>query len=335
MLNVVVLGVGHLGSIHAKLWKAQERATLVGVYDVDGQRAAAKAEELGVQAFATIEEALAACDAVTIAVPTTEHYTVASASIAAGKHCLIEKPITQTYAEAQQLIALAEQKNIVVQVGHVERFNPAFVAARTYNLQPLFIEAHRLSQFRPRATDVSVIHDLMIHDIDIVLWLVKSPAVRIDANGVAVLTDTPDIANARVEFANGCVANFTASRISANAMRKMRIFQRNAYLSLDFSKPGVEMYRLLDEGQESSGGIPAIMLGQIEAGTQRKNIYYEQPPVPTLNAIAEEQGTFVASVLDSTPVSVTAQDAAEALRIASTIAEIIESRAQQLGSAEA
>ncbi len=325
-VRIGIVGCGHLGGIHAKLWKGQERVVVSGVFDTNSESLHAKCTELGLRACTSLEELLSESDALTIAVPTSLHFEVAKQCIQAGKHVLIEKPITQTYEEALSLIALAEKHAVLIQVGHVERFNPAFVAARSYGVKPLFIEAHRLSQFRPRATDVSVIHDLMIHDIDIALWLVGSPARRIDANGVAVVTDTPDIANARIEFENGAVANLTASRLSATAMRKMRIFQKDAYLSLDFSKPSVEVYRLLDEGQASSEGVPAMMLGQIDAGTRNRSIVFEQPQVPSLNAIAEEQRSFVASVCDAAPISVTAADAAEALRIAATIAELVETR---------
>ncbi|MFN8367916.1 MAG: Gfo/Idh/MocA family oxidoreductase [Candidatus Kapaibacterium sp.] len=328
-LKVSVIGVGHLGSIHAKLWKQHERAELVGVYDVNTESAAIKAQELNVPLFDSIDYAIAESDAITIAVPTSEHFDVAMQCLQQNKHVLIEKPITHTYQQALTSIEEAKKRNLIIQVGHVERFNPALVAANEYNLRPLFIETHRLSQFRPRATDVSVIHDLMIHDIDIVLWLAQSSAKSISANGVAVLTETPDLANARVEFENGCVANFTASRISAAPMRKMRIFQKNAYLSLDFAKPSIEVYRLADNDEKSSG-VPAMMLGQIEQGTKQKNIVYEQPTVVQSNAIAEEQKSFIASVLDNAPVSVTATDAAEALRIAEEITRIIESQTTDL-----
>lgn len=328
-LKVSVIGVGHLGSIHAKLWKQHERAELVGVYDVNTENVVIKAQELNVPLFDSIDYAIAESDAITIAVPTSEHFDVAMQCLQQNKHVLIEKPITHTYQQALTLIEEAKKRNLIIQVGHVERFNPALVAANEYNLRPLFIETHRLSQFRPRATDVSVIHDLMIHDIDIVLWLAQSSAKSISANGVAVLTETPDLANARVEFENGCVANFTASRISAAPMRKMRIFQKNAYLSLDFAKPSIEVYRLADNDEKSSG-VPAMMLGQIEQGTKQKNIVYEQPTVVQSNAIAEEQKSFIASVLDNAPVSVTATDAAEALRIAEEITRIIESQTTDL-----
>lgn len=330
MLKVAVIGTGHLGSIHAKLWKQHHKAVLTGIYDTDSERLHAKSEELGVTAFQSLDDVIANVDAITIASPTSTHYEVAKYCIEHGKHCLIEKPITHTYQQAIELIELARLNNTILQVGHVERFNPAFLSAQKYNLKPLFIEAHRLSQFKPRATDVSVIHDLMIHDIDIVLWLTKSPAVSISANGVAVLTETPDIANARVEFANGCVANFTASRISANAMRKMRIFQTNGYYSLDFGKPSVEAYRIIDESEPASTGTPAIMLGQIEQGNKQRTIVFEQPSIEQVNAIFEEQRSFSESILDGLPISVTAEDAAEALRIAGEIARIITIASEKL-----
>ena len=326
MIKVVVLGVGHLGSIHAKLWKENPSVKLVGIYDVDAEKCRTKAAELQVECFEDIDQAVQTCNAVTIAVPTSEHFSIAEKCIMANRHCLIEKPITHTYEEALTLISLERECGTVLQVGHVERFNPAFVAVQSYVKNPMFIESHRLSQFKPRAIDVSVIHDLMIHDIDIALWLIKSPAIRIDANGVAVLTDTPDIANARIEFENGAVVNLTASRISASSMRKMRIFQKDAYLSVDFSKPGVDVYRLSEDNSSSHSAVPAVMLGQIDAGTQKKNIVFEQPVIVSTNAIAEEQKSFIRSIESGEKVSVSSTDASEALRIASEISRLIELR---------
>ncbi len=322
-LRVAVLGTGHLGSIHAKLWTTAVNAELAGVFDVDPARAAAIAEQYSTRAFASIEEALEHTDAVTIASPTSTHYDIAAQCIKAGKHCFIEKPITTTYAEACDLIDLASQHEAVIQVGHVERFNPGLGALHGYDLAPMFIEAHRLAQFKPRATDVSVIHDLMIHDIDIVLWLVRSAVKQVDANGVAVLTDTPDIANARITFENGCVANLTASRISQKQMRKMRMFQRDAYISIDFAAPAVEVFRLVEEGEQAMSGVPALMLGNIEAGTRKRSIVFEKPEIAQANAIQLEQHSFVEAILHKRPAAVTAHEAAEALRIAGLIADMI------------
>lgn len=318
-VKIAVIGVGHLGSIHARLVAINPLAELVGVRDVLPERAAASAEENGCAVFDSLEAAIEASDALIIAVPTSIHHDIAIPAINRGKHCFIEKPITDTYTNAQVLIDSAKNNNVLVQVGHVERFNPALAAIKDRRVEPIFIEAHRLGQFKPRARDVSVIHDLMIHDIDIVLWLVKSKVAKVDSNGVAVLTDTTDIANARITFENGTVANLTASRISANPMRKMRIFQKDAYFSIDFAEHTVEIYSILDEGATADGMTYAAMLGSIETGTRNRNIYYEKPPVPRLNAIGEEQTAFLKSILNAEKISVTAEEAAEAIRIAEMI----------------
>ncbi len=325
-LKVAVIGVGHLGAIHARLWQQVDGALLTGVYDSDRQRAQALAHEHGVTAFASLEECLATAEAITIAAPTSAHFELADQCLRAGKHCFIEKPITARYEQAAELISLARRQNLVVQVGHVERFNPALNAIRDYDLAPMFIEAHRLAQFKPRATDVSVVLDLMIHDIDIVLWLVKSEVESIDASGVAVLTETPDIANARIRFKNGCVANLTASRMSVQQMRKMRLFQKNTYISLDFGKSSVDVYRLKEDG-EQNGGIPAHMLGEIELGTHKKNIVYEKPPVRPGNAILNEQEQFLEAIRSQGPSPVTAGEGAEALRIAEKISSLVQLKA--------
>lgn len=323
MLKVGVIGTGHLGRIHTMLWKKNEEAELSGIFEANPERAEEISKEFDIKAYPTLDELIENCDAVTISAPTSLHYEIAEKVMKSGKHCLIEKPITATNEEASKLIRLAEENNLIVQVGHVERFNPAIAAIQANEIKPLFIEAHRLSQFRPRAIDVSVIHDLMIHDIDIVLALVGSKVSKIDANGVAVLTDTPDICNARITFENGAVANLTASRISATPMRKMRVFQKDAYISIDFGKPGVEIFRLYDEGQAPESENPTTMLGSIDAGLKNRNIYYEKPPIPEINAIMEEQKAFVRSIQNNDPVPVTARDAAEALRIAEVISEMI------------
>lgn len=320
MKKTAVIGTGHLGTIHLKIWKQNSDVELVGFYDTDINRAEQISSEFGVKYFPNLDELLEAVDAVTIAVPTIYHYDIAKKCISKGIHCLIEKPITSSYPEALELIKLAEENQVLIQVGHVERFNPALQAISNYQMSPLFIEVHRLSQFKPRATDVSVIHDLMIHDIDIMLSLIKSKVKHIEANGVAILTETPDIANARITFENGAVANLTASRISARPMRKMRVFQKSAYISIDFGKQDVEVYSIKDESEQAQANeVPAIMLGTIEAGVQNKNIFFEKPPVQAINAIEEEQKAFIYSIENHKPTAVTAQDAAEALKIAEEI----------------
>lgn len=322
-LKIGVVGTGHLGSIHTKLWKHNSEVDLVGVYDIDKDRAITIANEYFIKSFDSLEELLSNVDAITISSPTITHYEVAIKAISEKKHCFIEKPITSTYEEAEKLIEFAEKNNIIIQVGHVERFNPAIIAIKDIDISPMFIEAHRLSQFRPRATDVSVIHDLMIHDIDLMLWLVKSELKSIDATGVSVITETIDIANARIKFENGAVANLTASRLSAHPMRKMRIFQKNAYISIDFGNQDVE-YFYLSENINSENDKIATLLGSIQDGVKNQNIYYSKPVVPKLNAIEEEQKAFINAIKYNEPIAVDAYSAAKALKIAEEISKQIE-----------
>jgi len=318
-LKISVVGVGHLGSIHARLWANNPLVELVGVRDIIPERANNIANEYGCIAFSSLEETIENSDATTIAVPTSIHYEIAKEFILQGKHCFIEKPITNTYQEAIGLINLAKSYNVRIQVGHVERFNPVIKAIDVYKIDPKFIEAHRLGQFKPRARDVSVIHDLMIHDIDLILWLAKSKPKNIDANGVAVLSDTIDIANARLKFENGLTANITSSRISAHPMRKMRIFQKDSYISLDFNEHIVDVYKIYDDGEPSTYGVPAKMLGSIEIATKNRNIFYEVPVIKKINAIEEEQIAFARSILNNEPIAVGAEEAANALFVAEEI----------------
>lgn len=318
-VKVGVIGVGHLGSIHLKIWKTNAEIEFVGIYDADVLRAKELAKQYETQAFETLDALVERCDCVTIAVPTSLHYEVAMKCINAGLHCFIEKPVTAHYSEALELIRAAEKKNVLLQVGHVERFNPALTALHSYKLEPLFAEVHRLARFTPRATDVSVILDLMIHDIDIVLWLIKSEVKSIEANGVAILTDSPDIANARLTFENGAVANLTSSRMSAHPMRKLRIFQRDAYFSIDFANQDVEVYKIYENSHPSPSSIPAQMLGTIEAGLKNRNIYFEHPAVPQVNAIENEQKSFISAIKGISPITVTGRAGAEALRVAEEI----------------
>lgn len=323
-LLISVIGAGRLGGIHAKLLEQGDAALLSGIFDPDAARAEEVSKERNCRIFKTIEEAIADSDACVIAAPTTNHYEIAKSALENSIHCFIEKPITATFDQAKEIINLAESKRLIVKVGHVERFNPALLALRDYKIDPMFVEAHRLSPFRPRAIDVSVIHDLMIHDIDIVMSLIKSDLVKIDANGVSVLTNEPDIANARLTFENGAVANLTASRISAKPMRKMRIFQQNAYLSMDFAKQKTEVFKILSEGEPApETGTPATVLGSIYDGAKNSNIYYETPEAPEINAIAEEHKAFVAAIAQGEGGGASARDAAKALKVAELIAEKI------------
>jgi predicted dehydrogenase len=327
-LRIGVAGVGHLGAIHARLWREREDVALVGVYDLDRARCDAIAAEHGVEPFDSFESMLARVDAISLVTPTSTHAELGLLALRAGVHCFIEKPITATHTEAQPLIDEARDRGLALQVGHVERFNPAILALAGMPLDPMFVESHRMAQFKPRATDVAVVHDLMIHDIDLVLHLVHSDVVEVRASGVAVVCDTVDIANARLEFANGCVANLTASRISQRPMRKMRLFRRDAYISIDFAKPGVEIFRLADDGETTSGiAIPAaMMLGDLDAATRSRSIVYEQPILESVNAIAREHEEFLQAIRDGTAPPVTGEEAAAALRVAEEIVEQIARR---------
>lgn len=324
-LNVSVIGVGHLGKIHTKLWSQNKKVNLVGVLDVDRPRARSVAAEFGITPFRTLLEMIKHSDAVTIAASTKHHYSLAKKMLMNGVHCLIEKPITQTYEQGRTLIKVAEENKSIIQVGHVERFNPALRAISDMSLKPLFIEVHRLSQFKPRAIDVSVVFDLMIHDIDLIMWMVKSKIKKISANGVAILTKTPDIANARIEFTNGTIANITASRISANNIRKFRIFQKDAYVSIDFGNQKVDVFRILDGKPDESNKAIALNLGSIMDIPSNKHIIYEQPKVKAWNAIQEEQNSFVESIMNKKPIAVTAYEAVKAVRIAEIITKRLNS----------
>src|SRR5690606_10462091 len=248
-LKVCVIGTGHQGKLHAKMFNQIENCELIGVYDKNPEQANSAADEFNTKAFNSIEELINSVDAVSIAATTTAHFEIGKKCLELGRHIFIEKPITASIDEAEKLVELADKKNLNLQVGHIERFNPALISLEKYILKPMFIQTDRLAQFNPRGTDVAVVLDLMIHDIDIILSLVKSEVKQVDANGVAVVSNSLDIANARIQFENGAVANVTASRISQKKMRKMRIFQRDNYISLDFITGVSEVYRLLSNDE--------------------------------------------------------------------------------------
>jgi predicted dehydrogenase len=323
-LSIGVIGVGHLGALHAKMYSQIPTAHLVGVFDIDSTRAEKIAAEFGIQAFAQLDDLLAHVDAVSIATVTQSHYDAAMQAIKRGVHLLIEKPITATIEQARALTERAETNGLKLQIGHIERFNPAILALEPYDLKPLFIESHRMAQFNPRGSDVAVVLDLMIHDIDLILSLVKSNVTRIDANGVAVISDTPDIANARLQFENGCVANVTASRISQNKMRKMRLFQHDAYISIDFATGVSEVFRLADENTPRAKSTK--MLGKIEEGQHKRIITYEKPKVREVNALKYELERFVESVQKNIEPPVTGRDGLHALEVAQEIMQKIESQ---------
>jgi predicted dehydrogenase len=319
MLKIGVLGAGHLGKIHINLLKEISAFELVGFYDPDQD----KADQIkDVKYFSSMDKLMEECDVIDIVTPTVNHYECAVKALRNSKHIFIEKPLANTIQEAKDMMGLAEEANVKVQVGHVERFNPAFIAAQGFIKQPLFIETHRLAQFNPRGTDVSVVLDLMIHDIDIVLSTVKSTIKKISTSGVAVVSDTPDIANARIEFDNGCVANLTASRISLKNMRKTRFFQKDAYISVDFLKKSSEIVRLKEvEGTPD----PFAMTIDLGEGKGSKQIYFENPKIQESNAIKEELTSFAESILNDKVPMVSIHDGYEALVVAHQIADKLKS----------
>ncbi|MFZ5552454.1 MAG: Gfo/Idh/MocA family protein [Bacteroidota bacterium] len=318
MLKIGVLGAGHLGKIHLKLLKEINDYELVGFYDADPANAKTVSESLLIPSYDNIEELISKVDVVDIVTPTLSHFECAQKSLRQFRHIFIEKPISTTPEEARSIINLAKEANVKGQVGHVERFNPAFKAALAYFEKPMFIECHRLAQWNPRGTDVSVVLDLMIHDLDIILSVVKSNIKRISASGVAVVSDSPDISNARIEFDNGCVANLTASRISLKNMRKTRFFQRNAYISVDFLEKKTEVVRMKDvEGEPGPYDI-MVDLGQ---GKGKKLIFFDNPEVTPTNAIQEELTSFAQAIQTDTHPLVSLSDGYHALDVAYQIIE--------------
>lgn len=315
MIKAGVLGAGHLGKIHLRLLNQSNKYELIGFYDADEVNAKKVEAEFGYKYFNTIEALIDAVDMVDIVTPTLSHYDCAKQAIAKGKHIFIEKPITNTVEEAEEIRELLAQHNIRGQVGHVERFNPAFTAVREQIVNPMFIETHRLAEFNPRGTDVPVVLDLMIHDIDIILSVVKSKVKNVSASGVSVISDTPDIANARVEFENGCVANLTASRISLKNMRKSRFFQKDAYISVDFLEKKCEVVKMKD-APETPGDFDMVLQN---AEGIKKQIYFDNPEIAPNNAILDELETFADAINNKTKPVVTLHDGTEALRVATMI----------------
>lgn len=312
MLKVGVLGAGHLGKIHLKLLQQSEKYELVGFYDENLENGKKIAEEFGYRQFNTIATLIHAVDVIDIVTPTLSHYKCAKVAIKSGKHVFIEKPISNTVAEAEEIIALANEYQVKGQVGHVERFNPAFIATKDMIENPMFIETHRLAEFNPRGTDVPVVLDLMIHDIDAILSVVNSKVKNIHASGVSIISDTPDIANARIEFENGCVANLTSSRISMKNMRKSRFFQKDAYISVDFLDKICEVVRMKD-APETPGDFDMILQN---AEGVKKQIYFANPDVAPNNAILDELDTFADAINNNTTPIVTLEQGTEALRVA-------------------
>jgi predicted dehydrogenase len=321
MIKIGVLGVGHLGKIHLNCILKVSDFELVGFYDPDQERVKVIEAEFGIKGYSNPSELIDNVDVVDIVTPTVSHFACAAEALRKSKHVFIEKPIVTTPEEAQKLIELATEANVKVQVGHVERFNPAFLAAQPHINSPMFIETHRLALFNPRGTDVPVVLDLMIHDIDIVLSAVKSKVKKVHASGVNVVSDTPDIANARLEFENGAVANLTASRLSLKNMRKTRIFQRDAYITVDFLDKVTEIVRM-DEIEDYPED-PMAMVIDLGDGKKKKRIYFEKPEVGNINAIVEELTSFKNSIVYNTEPPVTIHDGYHALKVAHMIMEKI------------
>lgn len=316
MLKVGIFGTGHLGKIHLNNWKEIPGVSVTGFFDPDETTATEVIANYGIHRFTNDQELLDASDVVDIVSPTPLHFPIAEKAIRQGKHVFVEKPMANTMEEAHKMVALARESKIKLQVGHVERFNPAFLAVKDFDLHPMFIEVHRLAQYNPRGTEVSVILDLMIHDIDIVLHVVKSDVKNISASGVAVLTETPDIANVRIEFDNGCVANLTSSRISMKKMRKMRLFQKDAYIGIDFLNKKTEIIKL------SEGGENAFAF-DIETPNGARTIAIANPVVPEVNAIKQELTEFTSAINDNTRTVVNEIDGLRAMEVAHIILQKI------------
>ena len=313
MLKIGVFGTGHLGKFHLNNWKEIPNVELVGFFDPSDSVAAEVSKRYTLQRFTDADKLIDACDAIDVVTPTQHHFELCEKAIKKGKHVFVEKPMANTMEEAKNLVELVKESKIKFQVGHVERFNPAFLAAKNLELNPMFIEVHRLAQFNPRGTEVSVILDLMIHDIDVILSLVKSDVKNIYANGVAVMTDTPDIANVRIEFNNGCVANLTSSRISMKKMRKVRLFQKDAYIGIDFLEKKTEVIKLREPGDHN------VFSFDIETANGVKTIAVASPHIPEVNAIRKELQEFIGAIENDTQPIVNEIDGYRALDVAHQI----------------
>lgn len=321
-LKIGLVGAGHLGKIHLKLLQQSEKYNLVGFYDANPENGKKLEAEMGYRYFENLEDLLTQIEVLDIVTPTLYHYEYAKKAIDKGLHFFIEKPITKTLEEAKEILALCKTKNIKAQVGHVERYNPAFIATKEDIQQPMFIEIHRLAEFNPRGTDVSVVLDLMIHDLDILLSIVKSKVKLIHASGVSVVSKSPDIANARIEFENGCVANLTTSRISMKAMRKSRFFQKDAYISVDFLEKKAEVIRMKEAPANPSEYD--MIIENVEG--EKNQILFEYPNITPNNAILDELESFANAISQNKNVEVSLEDGSEALKVALEIVRLIEKK---------
>jgi predicted dehydrogenase len=317
MLKVGVFGVGHLGKFHLNNWKEIEGVKLIGFFDPHSETAKQVAEEYGIKRFTDADKLIDACDIIDVVTPTDQHYGVCMNAIRKGKHVFVEKPLAATVKEGRDIVNIVKEAGVKLQVGHIERFNPAYLAIKKLPLNPMFIEVHRLAQFNPRGTEVSVIMDLMIHDIDIILSLVKSDVKNISASGVAVITDTPDIANVRIEFNNGCVANLTSSRISMKKMRKMRLFQKDAYIGVDFLEKKTEIIKLKQPDDQH------VFSFDIETQQGKKTIAIATPSIEATNAMKTELEAFVYAINHQQPTIVSEIDGFLAMEVGHRILDKI------------
>jgi predicted dehydrogenase len=326
-IKVGVVGVGHLGRHHLRIYSQLPQAELMGIYDIDLVRAKERAEEFNTRHFEELDDLLEKTEAVSLVVPTSFHFTVGTEILKKGVNLLIEKPITETVNQAEKLIQIAREKDLTLQVGHIERFNPSFKAIQGMNLNPRFIESHRLAPFVPRGTDVAVILDLMIHDIDLILALVKDKIKNIDAAGVSVISESEDITNARITFEKGCIANVTASRISARPMRKLRLFQKDTYISMDFLQKKTEIYKLVESGKIKEEGKTVV--GNIPLDTG-KSIVYQTPLIKDEDMLTSEIKSFLQAVKEKNKPEVSGEDGKEALKVALEIVKKVKEHREKI-----
>ena len=323
-VQIGVVGVGHLGRWHVQQLNLIPEAKICGIFDSDKKRSVEIAKEYNTKAYSTFKNLLNDIEALSIVTPTTTHYSYALQALKAGKHIFIEKPITETIEQGEKLVALAQKENLKIQVGHIERFNPAILALNEFKLNPLFVESHRMSNFNPRGTDVAVVLDLMIHDIDLILSFIDSPVKSIDASGVSIVSQKEDIANCRLNFENGAVANVTASRISTRKMRKMRFFQPNAYISVDFLEGQSEIYELINSSSKESKPKLSFSFGKVGKGKNAKEIHYKRFDKKDINPLNHELKLFLLSIMNDETPAVTGQQGLRALKVAKAILQNIE-----------
>lgn len=318
-----IIGCGHIGQMHIKNLRQLESennlVSVTGLFDIDNTKASMVSKESGINMFFSLDELLENVDAALITTPTSTHFEIAKRTISEGINTFIEKPLTDRIEDSKELLELSRVNDVKIQIGHIERFNPAILSLKKFELKPLFIESHRLSQFNPRGTDVSVILDLMIHDLDLLLYIMHSEVISVDADGASILTDKIDIANARIKFENGCIANITASRISQKKMRKMRIFQRNAYISIDFSKNISEIFRLSDCDKITTDSNSTRVVDSISYQGKIYNILYEIPDVENINPMKYELSKFFECIIDNKETEVNINDGIQALKLAEIV----------------